>query len=238
MDLVALVVVGTVLVVVVGLFAWSGARAAVGARARGPRRTITVLPLGLLEGLREPAALRAPFALTARGELVDVGQVWLGAFRGGEVALADLHVRLERGQPPVAHTVVTVEVEHRWPWTRLRTVGAMAVDVEPTVAGSTLEGAGGPWVLEGQDPDLAAALAAPELRAWLGRIGHPVVVEFTPRHLLVAVPQRLADDELATLVEIAVGVVDHVPAAVRTALLPPEPGEESAGGTPEDAEDS
>lgn len=221
MELVALVVVGIVVVAVLGLSAWSGLRAVAGARMRGPRRDLAVdaLPHGLAEAVREPASLRAPFALTARGDVVDIGQVWLGAFRGGELAMADLHVRLGPGRPAVAHTVVTVAVEHRWPWTRLRDAAAPAVAVD--VAASD-PGGDPAWVLEARDPELAARLVTDELRAWLTRIGRPVVVEFTPRNLLVAVPERLRDDELAAFVALAVGVVDHVPVDVRAAVAPDE----------------
>ncbi len=212
--IVATVLVGAALALVVGLFAWSAIGAVRGARVRGALRDLTglALPVELEASVREPTALRAPFALTARGSVVDVGQSWLGTFRGGEVGLVDAHVRLGPRAAPTAHTIVTVDVDRTWPWLRLRHREADAVQVE--VAALDLDVAGGtPWLVEAADDDQAAELVTAELLRWLERLGRPVVVELLPRHLLVAVPERVEDD-LADLLEVALGVVDHVPSGV------------------------
>ncbi len=223
MEIVAMVIVGGMLALLVGVFVWSGVRGFAGVRVRGPRRDLALLdlPHGLAPGVREPLALRAAFALTGRGDVVDVGQAWIGTFRGGELGLVDAHVKVAPGVEPQAHTIVTLDVDQRWPWTRLRHRDVLGVHVdvpEIVLQGDDLGPATATWVVEGYDPEVAHRMIRPELLVWLERLDRPVVVEFTPRHLLVAAVGRIPEADLHRLVEIAVGVVDHVPADLRHEL--------------------
>ncbi len=228
MQVVAIVIVGGALALVVGLFLWSNVQAARAGRVRPVARPEEVAPAGLVATTHEPAALRSAFVLTGRGELLTVGSVFAGQWRGGEIALLDLVVRSEKGWVPQALTVLTLDVDWRWPWLRLHhrqmeVTPLAGDDVALTVPGPTDRASR--WQMQAADPDLARDLVTPDLLEWLERLGQPLLLETTPRHLLVAT-DRLPDERLAEFVQIASGVVDHVTADVRDRIAPPDPRDE------------
>ncbi|MFT5223886.1 MAG: hypothetical protein ACI867_002213 [Glaciecola sp.] len=225
-PVVASVIVGAILAMWLLLFVWSTARAFRASRHRAPLRTAAEAPQGMVLGVREPEALRAPFVLTLRGDVIDVAQSMHGSFRGEPLGITDLTVRHEPGSEPVNVTVVTLEVAARWPWMRLRRKDVAA---PPSGRGEVTLAATGAsaWILEAADPDLAAALVTAELLAWLERGAFELQLELTPRHLLVAVQGQVSSDRLTELRDLVTGIIDHVPAKVAAAVAPPRPQDDN-----------
>lgn len=223
MPVVVSVIVGTVLAVWLAMFLWSTVRAGRGARHRSALRPAEAVPDGFTLGIKEPEALRAPFAFVLRQDVVDIAQSMVGDFRGDVVGITDLTVRADKDAPPTNHTVATLEVEWRWPWMRLRRVGVTAPEVpQPELELPGVTGSDG-WIVEAADPDLARQLLTEDMLRWLARGDFPVQVETTPRGLLVAVDGHVPDDRLTELVTLLTGVVDHVPGDVKAQVAPPRP---------------
>lgn len=222
LPVIVTIIVGTVLATWLGMFVWSGIRAGRASRFRADLRDEASVPEGFHLGIREPDALRAPFVLPLRGQVLDIAQSMTGSFRTGTVGITDVVVRHRPGADPQQLTVATVDVDWLWPWLRLRRDGVDAPDQDnPPIDTPDLDG----WILETANPDWARDAVTPALAAWLRRGDWPLQIELTPRHLLLAVDGHVPDDRLPELVELATGVVDHIPAEARQSVAPPDPAE-------------
>lgn len=234
MPVVVSVIVGSVLALWLVLFLWSGVRGARVTRFRAPQRPRDFVPSGMTAAVRDPEALGAAFALTLRGEVLDIAQGWVGDFRGDVVTVADVTVRHSRGSDPRNLTVATLDVDWRWPWMRLRVAGVEAPEVDRPAVPITAVGGDG-WVLEAGDETLAQQLVTSELLAWLSRGDLALQMETTPRHLLIAVDGQLPDARIDELVGMLTGVVDHISPRVREQIVAPSPQDEWASGSGEEA---
>ena len=232
MGVVATAIVGLVLLAWIVIAVATAARVRAGRLHRSRTRAPADVPQGFVADATEPAVLRAPFALMALGHVVDLPHAYHGTWQGRGAAIADVVIRFERGAEPVAHTVVVLELDQRFPWTRLRRRDVAA----PDVAGlgvdlsdlAQMGDAAAGWVLEGADPTFVAELVSEDLLGWLDRLRLPLQVELLPRHLLVAVTGRLPSPDLALLLGVATEFSGHVPTTLWQAHLPPSPSDEWA----------